>query len=280
MNIRPSWPVLVGLSEFGDVLGQGVFRRDFFLALHHPANLLDHVGIRERRDVADVLPVRNRSQDAAHDLPGARLGHVGHDIHIFRSRDLADQILVRLDHAFDDLLTGLIAGLERDIDLGHAPLELVGDRDRRGFGDFWHRQARGLDLLGAEAMAGDVDDIVNAAQDAEVAIRSQHGAVARQIGPIAPVLALAVLAIALVILTHEPFGVAPDRLHDPGPRIADADVARTARARGNLFAVFVVDDRVDSRHPRPCAAGFHRIDGGHRAAEESAVLGLPPRVYD
>src|SRR5712691_9762897 len=115
-------------------------------------------------------------------------------------------------------------------------------------------------------MAGDIDDVVDATQDPKVAIRRLHRAVARQIGPIAPVLALAILAIAGVILIHEPFGIAPDRLHDPGPRIADADVARPAGARGNLLAVFVVDDRIDARHTGSRAAGFHRVDGGHRAA--------------
>ena len=115
-------------------------------------------------------------------------------------------------------------------------------------------------------MAGDIDDIVNAAQDAEVAVRRLHRPVSRQIGPIAPVLAVAVLAVARVILIDEPFGIAPDRLHDPGPRIADADVARLAGARANLLAVFIVDDRIDAGHPGSRAAGFHRVDGGHRAA--------------
>ena len=66
----------------------------------------------------------------------------------------------------------------------------------------------------------------------------------------------------------------------PGPRVADADVAGPAAARGDLVAVLVVDHRVDAEHARSAAAGLHRLQGWQGAAEESAVLGLPPGVDD
>src|SRR3972149_5038248 len=108
--------VSVVFPELGDIFGQGLMRRDFILALHHHADLLDHIGIRKRRDIAHVLAVRNRSQHATHDLARARLGHVGHDVYVSWSGDLADQFLVRLYHATDDLVARLEAGFERDVD--------------------------------------------------------------------------------------------------------------------------------------------------------------------
>src|SRR5205823_7118270 len=75
-------------------------------------------------------------------------------------------------------------------------------------------------------------------------------------------------------------GVAPDPLEDPGPGVADADVARRAASFWHLVAVLVVDDGVDPEHARAAAARLHRLQRGQRAAEEAAVLGLPPGVGD
>ena len=66
----------------------------------------------------------------------------------------------------------------------------------------------------------------------------------------------------------------------PGHGLSDADVARFPRARFHFLALFVVDDRVDAGHARPGAARLHQVERGLGAAEESAVLRLPPRVDD
>src|SRR6516164_9124087 len=58
------------------------------------------------------------------------------------------------------------------------------------------------------------------------------------------------------------------------------DVSRAAGAWRNLITLFVVDDWVDAGHPWPGAPRFHGVKGRHCAAEESAVLGLPPSVDD
>ena len=48
----------------------------------------------------------------------------------------------------------------------------------------------------------------------------------------------------------------------------------------HLVAVLVVDHRVDAEDARAAAARLHRLQRGQRAAEEAAVLGLPPGVDD
>src|SRR5205085_198805 len=74
--------------------------------------------------------------------------------------------------------------------------------------------------------------------------------------------------------------LAPDGLEDPRPGVADADVARRAAAGRDLVAVLVVDDRVDTQDTRPAAARLHRLQRRQRAAQETAVLGLPPGIHD
>src|SRR5205823_4375621 len=108
-------------------------------------------------------------------------------------------------------------------------------------------------------MAGDVDDIVDAAEDPEVAVGGLQSSVAGEIWPVAPVLALRIFVVLCVVRRHEAIRILPDRLHDSGPGIADADVARLS-ARRNLFTFFVEDDWMNSRDARPCAAGLHRIE--------------------
>src|SRR6266545_2772056 len=118
------------------------------------------------------------------------------------------------------------------------------------------------------------------AEDPEVAIGRLDSAVAGEVRPVAPVLALSVAAVLLVVGLHEPIGLAPDCLEDPGPGVADADVAGTAAPGRHDIALFVVDHRIDPEHPGPAAAGLHRLQGGQGAAQEAAVLGLPSGIDD
>src|SRR5439155_20075518 len=101
----------------------------------------------------------------------------------------------------------------------------------RGLGDVADDEARRLQLLRAEAMPGDVDDVVDAAEDAEVAVIGADGAVAGEVRPVAPVLRAPIAAVPHVIRGHEAGGVAPDRLQDARPRIANADVSRSEERR-------------------------------------------------
>src|SRR5207249_484556 len=125
-----------------------------------------------------------------------------------------------------------------------------------------------------------VDDVVDAAEDAVIAVGGFDRPVAGEIRPVAPILAVPVLAIARVVLRDEAVGVAPDRLEDARPRVLDADVAGLACAFGDLVAVLVVDHRMDAGDRRPGAARLHRPHAGDRAAQKAAGFGLPPGVDD
>jgi hypothetical protein len=84
-------------------------------------------------------------------------------------------------------------------------------------------------------MAGDVDHVVDAAENAIVAVGRLQRAVAGEVRPIAPILAVRVFAVARVILRDKAVGIAPDGLEYSGPRIADADIARPPEPRGISF---------------------------------------------
>src|SRR5450755_2097766 len=146
------------------------------------------------------------------------------------------------------------------------------------FGHLRNCEAGRLDFLRSQAVAGDIDDIVYPAQNAEVSIGSQYGTVSGKVRPVTPRLTRGVLAVLRVVFLDEAVGVAPDGLHDSGPRISDADVSGNSRAGGNILPILIVDDRVDPGHARTSASRLHGIQSWLGTAEETTVLGLPPRI--
>ena len=76
---------------------------------------------------------------------------------------------------------GLLPLLERDEGDERAALEIVGLADRGGLGDGRVAHERALDLGGADAVAGDVEHVVDAPDDPEVAVLVAPRAVAREV---------------------------------------------------------------------------------------------------
>ena len=135
--------------------------------------MFDDVGIGQRGDVAGIHVIGDGGENAAHDFAGARLGHVRDDVDALRARDFADHGFDGGDDLFEDELLGQDAGLQRNVNFRHAALDFVHDRNDGGFGNFVDGEAGGFEFLGAEAMAGDVDDVIDAAEDAVVASRGE-----------------------------------------------------------------------------------------------------------
>src|SRR5207245_393476 len=80
-------------------------------------NLIDDFRIGQRRDVAGILVVRNRPEDAAHDFPGTGLWHVGDDHDTARAVNrpyLADHGVF---HSFADVLAWGEPGLQRYVEV-------------------------------------------------------------------------------------------------------------------------------------------------------------------
>src|SRR6266576_4558653 len=126
---------------------------------------------------------------------------------------------------------------------------------------------RALHFHRADAVAGDVEHVVDAAEDPEVAVLIALGAVARevQVLPFTPV----DVTVALV--------VAPDGARHAGPRRRDGEIA-AADLDALAFAVQQVGvDAGEGNRPR---AGLGDGDAGQRRDHDAARLRLPPRIHD
>ena len=196
--------------------------------MHHLSDFFDYIRIGQCRDIPGGSPIRDGSEDAAHELAGARLWHIRDDVDVLWPGNLANDRFDRLVDVVDDLLARLGSRREGDIDFRNAAFDFVHDGHHRRFCHLRNRQAGGLNFLGAQAVAGYVDDVIHAAQNAEVSVDGKHRSIGRKIWPILPFLAVGVLAVFSVVLSDEAIAVAPDGLHNAGPGIANADVSRFA----------------------------------------------------
>src|SRR6516164_428659 len=165
------------------------------LRLNLMPDRLHYLRVGQRGDVADVGEVRHGRDDPAHDLAGPGLGHVGDYPDILRPRDLADHGLDRLADLGRHLLARLEAGLERDVDLHHPATDVVDDGHCGRLGDLGHGERGRLDLLGAQAVPGHVDHVVDPAQDPEVPVGRLDRPVIGEVRPVAPVRAVRVLVV-------------------------------------------------------------------------------------
>src|SRR5207245_5893731 len=154
------------------------------------------------------------------------------------------RLLVCLNRPLGEARTRRHARIEGDVHFRHASLELGLDRDDGGFGDLGDGETGGLDLLRAQAVTRDIDHVIDTAEDAVIAIGRLHRAVAAQERPVTPVFAPGVLVVLAVVRFDVAVVVAPDRLHDARPRVADTHVARLAGPFGTFRPGFVVDDRM------------------------------------
>ena len=130
------------------------------------------------------------------------------------------------------------------------------------------RDQRRFHLGRADAVAGDVEHVVDAAGDPVVAVLVAAAAVAGE------VLALVGREIGL----HEALVVAIDRAHLAGPAVGDAEIA-VGGALQHL-ALGVDQLRLDAEEGPRRRAGLQVGRAGQRRDQDAAGLGLPPGVDD
>ncbi len=145
--------------------------------------VVDHGGVGEGRGVAEAaeLVLGDLAQDAAHDLAGARLGQAGRELDEVGRGDRADLLAHPGDELLAQVLARLLAGHQRDVGVDALALDVVRVADDRGLGDLRVGDERALDLGRAHAVAGDVDDVVDAAGDPVVAVGVAAAAVAGEV---------------------------------------------------------------------------------------------------
>ena len=207
---------------------------------------VDHGRVEQGGDVAQRAVVGHVAQEAPHDLAAAGLGQLGREQDLARLGDradlarhvvaqLADQRLARLAlRRRSAPLTVTKATMAWPVVASFAPTTAASATAG------WLDQ-RVLDLGGRDAVARDVHDVVDPAQQPEVAVLVALGAVAGEVaaGEARPVR----LPVALV--------VAVDAAQHAGPGLGDDEVAALVVA--DRVAVVVDDvgrDAGEGRHGR------------------------------
>src|SRR5439155_20625326 len=153
--------------------------------------------------------------------------------------------------------------------LGHGDgdrlaLDLVGLADAGGLGHLLVIDEGGFDLYRGDPVTGDVHDVVHAAEEPEVAVLVDLGAVAGEVD----------VVVLGPVLLDEAIGVAPDAAQHAGPRLADDEIAGLGRP-----AALVEHGGVDAGKRLRRGAGLEHRHAGQRRDENVARLGLPPRVH-
>ncbi len=259
-----------GAGETDSVLQHGVGRASVGLGqLIQDGRILQRAGV-----LRDRFALGDGAQQAAHDLAAACLGQVVAEADVLRLGDRADL----LGHPVAQLLgdgPGLVArgarALQHHESADGLAGQVVGAAHHGGFGhEVGLGHEGGFDFHRAHAVARDVQYVVDAAGDAEVAaVRTAHRAVARQ-----------VVALELVgeVAFLEALRVVPDGADHAGPGALDDQDA--ARAVGNVVAGFIDDGGGDAGQRQRAGARHQRRGARQRGDDVAAGLGLPEGVHD
>ena len=156
----------------------------------------------------------------------------------------------------------------RDIGVDALALDVVRIADDGGFRDGRVGDQRAFDLGGAHAMAGHVDDVVDAAGDPVIAVGVAAAAVAGEI----------FARIGREIGLLEALMVAIDRAHLARPGIGDDQIALAGAV--DDIARGVDDLRLHAEEGPGRRTGLQGVGAGKRGDQDAAGFGLPPGVDD
>ena len=203
-------------------------------------------------------------------FPGAGLGQGLHHGDVLEVRHGADVAPDQGDQVLDqDVLGHVHPGLEDHVAAGPLALERVGEADHGAFGDGRVLADHLFHGAGGEPVSGDVDDVVGAAHDEDVAV----------LVPVAGVAGGVVALERLEVGGNVAFVVAPERGQGAGrQRQAQDDVA--FRAGLDVPAGAVDDVEPEAGHRDAGRAGLDRqsVEAAGVGADGPAGLRLPPVV--
>src|SRR3569623_253278 len=223
--------------------------------------------------LGDLLAEGDGAQQPPHDLAGARLRQIVGVADMVGFGDGADlfrnpQPQLFGEHVIDAAGRSLAA--QHHVSEDRFAFDLVGPAHYRRLGDAHVRDQRRFHFHGTEAMAGDVEHVVDAAHDPEVTVFIAPGAVAGEI-----ILAAKFAPIGFDI----PFVISPNGAQHRRPRLLDHEVTALVR-RGDAVAALVDHVGDDAGQGPRARAGL----GGHGAGEWGELMGagcgLPPGIDD
>ena len=149
------------------------------------------------------------------------------------------------------------------------PLMSCGKPTTAASATFALRDQRALDLGGADAVAGDVDHVVDAAGDPVVAVLVAAAAVAGEV----------LAGIGREVGLDEALVVAVDGAHLARPGIDRGRDCRWPRPRSSLPSASTMT-RLHAEERLGRRAGLQLGGAGQRRDQDAAGLGLPPGVDD
>ena len=161
-----------------------------------------------------------------------------------------------------------VLALECDEGGDGLALHVIWATDDGGFGHCWVGDEGAFDFGGAEAVTGNIEHIVEAADDPEISLFVAAGAVA--CGVEAIVIGPVGLFVAVL--------VAIDRTDHRRPWLADHEAAVLV---GFAFLAGVVEDGgIDAEEGQGGGARFAGRGSGQRRDHDRAGFGLPPGIDD
>src|SRR5699024_7666284 len=237
-------------------------------------DLVDDRRVGQGRGVPAFAALGHVLEQATHDLAGPRLGQLGHHRDVARLGDRRDVPGDRGAELVDERavpLLGVVGALAQDhVGDDRLPRGVVGSAHDRGLGHGVVTHEGRLDLGCGDPVAGAVHDVVDPAEDPQVAVGVPRGAVAGEV--------VALLGEAGPVGVAVALHIAPDAAEHGGPRLGDHQVALVLRR--DLPGVAVDDRDVDARQRAHGGAGLGRGDPGQRGDHDGAGLRLPPGVHD
>ena len=163
-------------------------------------NLLNNFRVGKRHDVADITVVGYGTKYPPHDLAGAGFRHIGHDPDLPTFGNLADLEGNGIIDFLGNLGDALNPGFRATYSIRLFSFDFMGNRNNGSLCNLRNRQGSRFDLFGSKSMAGDVDNIVDPAQDTEIAVCCFHGRITGQIRPITPIFAVRVLVVSSIVV--------------------------------------------------------------------------------
>src|SRR5438477_5573865 len=205
------------------------------------ARFLDRTLVLDCRDVTRVLVEDHRLQHAPHDLAASGLRQHVDEVELANDREGAEVVADSREQLFLELIGRLATLLQHDERRYDLAAEFVGAPRHTGLGDRGVSEERGLDLDGADTVVGDLDDLVGASAEPDIAVRIDRRRVAGEVDLLSRHL--------LPVVARVPLGLGPKARGEARERALDDEDALLAR--GKLVPVLIDDGRLDpgERHP-------------------------------
>src|ERR1051325_11038390 len=161
-----------------------------FTSFLHRGQFRQHVQIFQGGGVAlDLGAGSDLLEQAAHDFAGARFGQGFGEADVVGFGDRADFFGDVQAKFFAQLAVGVDAAFDRHEGDEGLAFQGIGPAHDGGFGDLGMAEEGALDFRGADAMAGDIEHVVNPADDPEITVFVLPAAVAGEVaaGHFAPI---------------------------------------------------------------------------------------------